>query len=409
VREVLTRKFNGMMRALFRQKGANMDISILSSDEAQSFISEHTAVLDQSMDTAPMSDLMRQRLSRSNYIFSGMKTFHELNEAFPSMLDENGNRKPFERFLNDVRNIDETYNGNYLRAEYNFVHASAAMAGKWEQFQQDGDRYYLQYRTQHDDKVRPEHAALDGVTLPISDPFWESYYPPNGWNCRCTVTQVRKSKYPATSHSEAMDRGREALESDKHDIFRFNSGRQQKSVPDYNPYTIRRCNDCDVAGGKINLAYTPDSDQCAACRLIHECAGNRERTARAIERTHYVKKEMAPLLARRVTKTIGEGKSINVRFTTGGNLHLYSDTLHRSHILQLEDLKNVADIMEGATFVSDAPREEGHSNPYEHFYYFEATLHGRRIRLNVGKEKKERRGGKYSIKYILYSINDVRT
>ena len=276
---MLTRKFEGMMRALFRQKGANMDIEILASDEAQSFINQHTAVLDESMATAPMSDLMRQRLSRSNYIFSGMKTFHELNEAFPSLLDENGDRKPFEKFLKDVRSIDDTYNGNYLRAEYNFVHASAAMAGKWEQFQQDGDRYYLQYRTQHDDKVRPEHAALDGVTLPITDPFWESYYPPNGWNCRCTVAQVRKSKYPATSHEEAMDRGREALESDTHDIFRFNSGKQQKSVPDYNPYTIRRCNDCDVAGGKINLAYMPDSDQCAACRLVHECAGNRERTA----------------------------------------------------------------------------------------------------------------------------------
>ncbi len=53
----------------------------------------------------PMSDAMRQRLTRSDYIFSGLKTFHELNEAFPSLLDENGDRKPFERFLNDVQKI----------------------------------------------------------------------------------------------------------------------------------------------------------------------------------------------------------------------------------------------------------------------------------------------------------------
>ena len=406
---MLTTKFGRMMKALFQQKGATMSVDILASDEAQDFIQTHASVLDSAMTSAPMSDLMRERLTRSNYVFSGMKTFHELNEAFPSMLDESGERKPFERFLSDVQKIDETYNRNYLRAEYNFVQASAEMAGKWEQFEKDGDRYFLQYRTAHDDKVRPEHAALDGVTLPITDTFWESYYPPNGWNCRCTVVQVRKSKYPATDHSEAMDRGNEAIDSQRYPIFKFNSGKQQKSVPDYNPYTIRRCNDCDVAKGKINLAYTPDSDQCAACRLVHECAGNRERTARAIERTHYVKKEMAPLLARRVAKTVGEGKNINVRFTTGGNLHLYSDALHRSHILQMEDLKDVADIMEGATFVSDAPREEGHSNPYEHFYYFETTLHSRRIRLNVGKEKKERSNGRYTIKYILYSINDVRT
>ncbi len=119
-----------------------------------------------------------------------MKTFHELNEAFPSLLDENGNRKTFERFLNDVQSIDETYNRNYLRAEYNFVHQSAQMAAKWEHFAEDGDRYYLQYRTAGDDKVRPEHAALNRVTLPMSDPFWETYYPPNGWNCFTSYTPV---------------------------------------------------------------------------------------------------------------------------------------------------------------------------------------------------------------------------
>ncbi len=56
---------------------------------------------------------MRQQLSRSNYVFSGLKTFHELNEAFPSLLDENGNRKTFERFVKDVQKIHETYNRNY--------------------------------------------------------------------------------------------------------------------------------------------------------------------------------------------------------------------------------------------------------------------------------------------------------
>ena len=46
------------------------------------------------------------------------------------------------------------------------------MAAKWHDFEQDGDRYYLQYRTAGDDKVREEHAALNGTTLPPSDPFW---------------------------------------------------------------------------------------------------------------------------------------------------------------------------------------------------------------------------------------------
>jgi len=271
VRAKLTTAFRGMMSALFREKGATLDINILASDEAQHFINTHAATLDQAFQKVEMTEAMRRRLTRSDYIFSGIKTFHELNEAFPSLLDENGNRKSFNQFYNDVQHIDKTYNQNYLYAEYNFVHASAEMAAKWEQFAQDGDRYNLQYRTAGDDKVRPEHAALNGVTLPMSDPFWETYYPPNGWNCRCTVVQVRKSKYATTPRDEAIARGEEALQSDTKGIFRFNPGKQQKSVPDYNPYTIKRCRDCDIAKGKTNLVFIPDNELCAACRKIHEC------------------------------------------------------------------------------------------------------------------------------------------
>lgn len=68
-----------------------------------------------------------------------MKTFHELNEAFPSLTDENGQRKPFERFLNDVQCIHQTYNRNYLQAEYNFAVASAASARRWMEVEKDAE------------------------------------------------------------------------------------------------------------------------------------------------------------------------------------------------------------------------------------------------------------------------------
>lgn len=277
--EDLTKKYKNALKAMFRQEGSTFTVDILGNKDVQEFISTHATMLNNSFKQVKMSDKMRERLTRSNYIFSGIKTFHELNEAFPSMLDENGNKKPFERFLNDVQKINDTYNANYLHAEYNFVQASATMAAKWEQFSEDGDRYNLQYRTAKDDKVRPEHAALDGVTLPMSDSFWETYYPPNGWNCRCTVVQVRKQKYPATEHAEAMSRGEEAMNGERYNIFRFNSGKQGKTMPDYNPYTIRRCNDCEVAkGGSVKLgAFIPDYQLCRGCVKIRECYENREK------------------------------------------------------------------------------------------------------------------------------------
>lgn len=275
--DLVREKFDRMMKVLFRQEGASLEIGILASEEAQDFIETHSSVLNGSFRQVEMSEAMRKRLERSNYVFSGLKTFHELNEAFPSLLDENGNRKTFERFLNDVRKIDETYNSNYLRAEFNFVQASAEMAAKWERFMQDGDRYYLQYRTAGDAKVRPTHAEMAGITLPTSDPFWEDFYPPNGWGCRCSVVQVRKSKYPATDHEEAMARGESALELDKKGMFRFNAGMEQKTMPDYNPYTIKRCKDCDIAKGKLKLAKNPipDNELCEACQFIRICEENK--------------------------------------------------------------------------------------------------------------------------------------
>ena len=277
----LSTRFSSMMRALYRQKGAVMDISIMQDKEVTQFISEHTSVLDSSFSHVPMSDTMRQRLHRSDYVFSGIKAFHELNQAFPSLLDENGERKPFTQFLQEVLQVDKDYNVNYLRAEFNFAQASAQMASRWESFDQDTSRYMLQYRTQRDSHVRPEHASMDGITLPMDDPFWEEYYPPNGWNCRCTVVQVRSSRYPATPEEEAQNRAKEALKGDRTGMFRYNPGLQKKTFPDYNPYTIRRCNDCQIAKdgspGFVQNAFVPECDLCQACQTVRKQAAMAEK------------------------------------------------------------------------------------------------------------------------------------
>lgn len=409
IRKRLSSLFTGMMKSLFKEKGAEFRVELVSDPAVQEFVGAHASAMDSAFEKVSMTEGMRRRLTRSNYIFSGMKAFHELHEAFPSLLDENGNRKPFEQFLNDVQRIDSTYNTNYLRAEYNFVSASAEMAGKWEQFMRDGDRYNLQYRTQHDDKVRPEHAALDRVTLPPSDSFWEEFYPPNGWNCRCTVVQVRKSKYPATNHDEAMRLGDEALQRDTKGIFRFNAGKEGKSVPDYNPYTIRKCTTCPIAkGGKDGklVAFIPDNEVCKACAIFHECAGNAEKTATAIERKHYLR-EMEPLLAQRCEKTIGEDSTVSVGFSTYGNKHLFSDTFGRSSVLTKDDLKNLDSLLANATYIDDSELTHSRNDDIQHFYYFKTTLRGQEIRINVAKQVRIRPNGRARVSYFVYSVNDI--
>ena len=402
--EDISKGFKDAMKVIYNQKGSSFSIDILADKNVQNLIEAHTGVLDRNLQRLEMSDLMRQRLTRSNYIFSGIKTFHELNEAFPSLLDSNGNRKSFEQFYNDVQKIDKTYNQNYLHAEYNFVHASAQMAAKWEQFTEDGDRYNLQYRTAGDDKVRPEHAALNGVTRPMNDPFWETYYPPNGWNCRCTVVQVRKSKDPLTPTDEAMQRGEEALQSDKKGIFRFNPGKQQKAVPDYNPYTIKRCRDCDIAKGKVSLAFVPENELCQACKIVRQCFGDKSKSARAIERMHYLH-EMETLIHRKV-KVNGNGHTMSVGFRKDANKHLFSDTFGRTKVIAKDDLARLDSILETAQFVKKSGLSKTRKDNIKRFYYYKAEVNGQTVYLNVAEEDYKRTDGKYNHKRYLYSITD---
>lgn len=181
-------------------------------------------------------ETLRYALENNAFTFSGFKTFHALREVGLSLLTPNGDIKPFSTFLNDVKAINDRYNHNYLRAEYQQAVAASQMAVRWHEFEKDGDRYDLQYRTANDSHVREEHAILHNTTLPASDPFWDSFLPPNGWGCRCTAVQVRKGKYPTSDPELAMRRGQNCTDGAKRKIFRFNPGKTMELFPPKHPY-----------------------------------------------------------------------------------------------------------------------------------------------------------------------------
>lgn len=62
--------------------------------------------------------------------------------------------------------------------------------GRWTQQQQDDRVTYLRYRTKEDARVRPNHAAINNVTLPKDHPFWQTHYAPLGFACRCIVIGI---------------------------------------------------------------------------------------------------------------------------------------------------------------------------------------------------------------------------
>jgi len=139
---------------------------------------------------------MLENLEKNVYQFSVAKNYHELKEA--TLLLKDGDRlRTFNEFKKEVIKLHTLYNKAWLETEYNAAISSAQTAAQWVSYQ-DGkeDMPLLQYRTAGDKRVRDSHAALEGVKRPIDDDFWNTHYPPNGWNCRCTTVQVAGKETP---------------------------------------------------------------------------------------------------------------------------------------------------------------------------------------------------------------------
>lgn len=131
-------------------------------------------------------------LEKNVYQFSGAKNHHQLRDLTRALKD--GDRiLPFKEYKVKAMSILEEYQGPWLQTEYNAAVAGSQMASKWTTFEKNPDAL-LQYRTQEDGRVRDAHAAINRVIRPVNDAFWKTYYPPNGWNCRCTVIELNSGK-----------------------------------------------------------------------------------------------------------------------------------------------------------------------------------------------------------------------
>lgn len=74
------------------------------------------------------------------------------------------------------------------------------------------NRPYWQYSAVNDSRTRPSHSAMHGLVYRYDDPFWATFYPPNGFNCRCTV--IALSSKDIERQALAVSRGETRLVSD---------------------------------------------------------------------------------------------------------------------------------------------------------------------------------------------------
>jgi SPP1 gp7 family putative phage head morphogenesis protein len=121
-----------------------------------------------------------------------VKDFHDAIDAAIEggrTLDEF--RKDFDRIVEDH---GWSYNGSRnwrSRVIFETNLRTAYAAGQWEQVQRVKEtRPYLRYVAVLDGRTRAEHREWHDTVLPADDPWWQTHFPPNGWNCRCTVQSL---------------------------------------------------------------------------------------------------------------------------------------------------------------------------------------------------------------------------
>lgn len=113
-------------------------------------------------------------------------------DALTRTLEQGGT---YAEFAHAVRSggtdeIVSPLSDDYLDLVYRTNVLGAYGAGRYKQLQ-DPDviaaRPYRQWRTMEDERVRPEHAAADGMVWRADDPAFANVAAPAGFRCRCVV------------------------------------------------------------------------------------------------------------------------------------------------------------------------------------------------------------------------------
>ena len=103
------------------------------------------------------------------------------------------------------KEVTDPRTGEVLRTRFNHARLQlifdtnvrqAAAAGHWQRILRNQRTHpYARYVSMGDERVRPQHRAWHNVTLPVSDPWWQTHRPPNGYRCRCRVVSVTQRDY----------------------------------------------------------------------------------------------------------------------------------------------------------------------------------------------------------------------
>lgn len=127
------------------------------------------------------------------FAVSGIAKGDELTTVFNALQKSLDKGTTFEDFKKDCAEVFERrgWTGEKAFRLDNIFRTNIQTAygvGRYKQMMEVKDsRPYWQYSAVNDSRTRPAHRALNGKIFRYDHPFWDTWYPPKGYRCRCGV------------------------------------------------------------------------------------------------------------------------------------------------------------------------------------------------------------------------------
>ncbi|MDR2186998.1 MAG: hypothetical protein LBE62_02975 [Azonexus sp.] len=174
----------------FRQKGFKIGF-----DHRDVWQAEHQASF--TVAKAMQLDLLRDIRAAVDDAIANGTTFEDFQKNLKPLLVKRGwwgKKEMADPLTGEVKAV-QLGSPRRLKVIYDTNLRTAHAEGQWQRIQASKAALpFLMYSHTPSKWERPEHAAWDGLILPVDDPWWQTHLPVKAWGCKCRVIPLTEAQ-----------------------------------------------------------------------------------------------------------------------------------------------------------------------------------------------------------------------
>lgn len=336
-------------------------------------------------------------VKHANKVFAAFKT-HAMGKSMASkLLDDNGNLKPFDKWMKDISSISSHHVGSWLKTEYNTAVLRAHNAADWRSFIENKDIMpNLRWMPTTSPDAEAVHRGYweKKLTLPVEHPFWNKHHPGDRWNCKCSLESTDDPASPDDILNDLpIEPAQRGLEN--------NPGKDGKIFNDTHPYFPKNCNQCSFYKNrgfknKVKTWFSNQEKDCFNCPFFKDCISEQDKNRSLRLRAKKIKEEV---------EFLKESKPTNKEFPHSINVYAtgikeWLNQPHKHYKEKNELLTSFLDVFYNAKYrgsTDDNKERDG----VEHTHVFEIELNKEKSWILVHEMK----WGEYKLHSISDNVN----